>query len=111
MSTTESHPVQAAGSDAAGAIGTAPDRPSDSLPVATPPSAPETPADRPRATRVAEGSLLGGVCTGLARHLGWPVMVIRIGFVALTMFQFIGVIAYGALWLLLPPESTTSRPA
>ena len=35
-------------------------------------------------------------------------MVIRIGFVALTMFQFIGVIAYGALWLLLPPESTTS---
>ena len=107
MSTTESHPVQAAG-DAAGAIGAAPDRPSDSAPVAAPPSAPETPADRPRATRVAEGSLLGGVCTGLARHLGWPVMVIRIGFVALTMFQFIGVIAYGALWLLLPPESTTS---
>jgi signal transduction histidine kinase/phage shock protein PspC (stress-responsive transcriptional regulator) len=108
MSTTESHPVQAAGIDADGAIGSAPGRPSGSPPVATPPPVPETPADRPRATRVAEGSLLGGVCTGLARHLGWPVMVIRIGFVALTMFQFIGVIAYGALWLLLPPESTTS---
>ncbi len=63
-----------------------------------------------RATRVAEGALLGGVCTGLARHLGWPVMVIRVGFVALLIFQFIGVIAYGALWLLLPPQSTAAAP-
>jgi len=54
--------------------------------------------------------MLGGVCTGLARHLGWPVMVIRAGFVALVIFQFLGVIAYGALWLLLPPESTTTAP-
>ena len=66
--------------------------------------------DRPRATRVAEGALLGGVCTGLARHLGWPVMVIRVGFVALLVFQFIGVIAYGALWLLLPPEPARTTP-
>jgi len=54
--------------------------------------------------------MLGGVCTGLARHLGWPVIVIRAGFVALVIFQFLGVIAYGALWLLLPPESTTTAP-
>ena len=54
--------------------------------------------------------MLGGVCTGLARHLGWPVMVIRAGFVALVIFQFLGVMAYGALWLLLPPESTTTAP-
>jgi signal transduction histidine kinase/phage shock protein PspC (stress-responsive transcriptional regulator) len=66
--------------------------------------------ERPRATRVAEGAWLGGVCTGLARHLGWPVMAVRIAFVALATFQFIGVIAYGALWLLLPPESTTKAP-
>jgi len=59
---------------------------------------------------VAEGALLGGVCTGLARHLGWPVIVIRIGFVVLTMFQFLGVLAYGALWLLLPPEPSTLAP-
>jgi phage shock protein PspC (stress-responsive transcriptional regulator) len=45
------------------------------------------PAARPAATRVAEGAWLGGVCTGLARHLGWPVMVIRIGFVALLAFS------------------------
>ncbi|HSU35592.1 MAG TPA: PspC domain-containing protein [Propionibacteriaceae bacterium] len=71
---------------------------------------PAEPAARPRATRVAEGAWLGGVCTGLARHLGWPVMVIRIGFVALLAFQLIGVLAYGALWLLLPPEPTVASP-
>ncbi len=68
------------------------------------------PDDKPRASRVAEGAWLGGVCTGLARHLGWPVMAVRIAFVALATFQFIGVIAYGALWLLLPPESTVKAP-
>jgi signal transduction histidine kinase/phage shock protein PspC (stress-responsive transcriptional regulator) len=67
-------------------------------------------SDRPRATRVAEGAWLGGVCTGLARHLGWPVMVVRIAFVALMTFQFVGVIGYGALWLLLPPEPTAEAP-
>ena len=66
--------------------------------------------DRPRATRVAEGAILGGVCTGLARHLGWPVLVIRIGFVGLLLVQFLGAIAYGALWLLLPPEQEESAP-
>jgi signal transduction histidine kinase/phage shock protein PspC (stress-responsive transcriptional regulator) len=68
------------------------------------------PDDKPRATRVAEGAWLGGVCTGLARHLGWPLLAVRIAFVALATFQFIGVIAYGALWLLLPPESTVKAP-
>jgi signal transduction histidine kinase len=89
------------------------------LPVATPTAdeAPTAAVDaleqspgRPRATRVAEGAVLGGVCTGLARHLGWPVMAIRIGFVALMMFQFIGVLAYGALWLLMPAQATVAAP-
>ena len=66
--------------------------------------------DKPRATRVVEGAWLGGVCTGLAKHLGWPLLAVRIAFVALATFQFLGVIAYGALWLLLPPESTVKSP-
>ena len=79
---------------------------------ASPPEVDETSdsSERPRATRVAEGAWLGGVCTGLARHLGWPLMAVRVAFVALATFQFIGVIAYGALWLLLPPESTVKAP-
>ena len=70
----------------------------------------DSPPGKPRATRVADGAILGGVCTGLARHLGWPLVVVRIGFVVLALAQFIGVIAYAALWLLLPPESTTKAP-
>ncbi|SDT02405.1 ATP-binding protein [Microlunatus soli] len=70
----------------------------------------EAKEQRPRATRVSEGALLGGVCTGLARHLGWPVMVLRVGFVALALTQFVGVIAYGALWLLMPPETAAKAP-
>ena len=66
--------------------------------------------DKPRATRVVEGAWLGGVCTGLAKHLGWPLLAVRIAFVALATFQFLGVIAYGALWLLLPRESTVKAP-
>jgi signal transduction histidine kinase/phage shock protein PspC (stress-responsive transcriptional regulator) len=70
----------------------------------------EPPEGHPRASRVSEGAMLGGVCTGLARHLGWPVVVIRVGFVALLIFQFIGAIAYGMLWLLMPPEAATKAP-
>lgn len=67
----------------------------------TPPTA--SPPDRPRATRVPDGAWIGGVCTGLAQHLGWPVMVLRIGFVALGLVQFVGVVVYALLWLTLPP--------
>jgi signal transduction histidine kinase/phage shock protein PspC (stress-responsive transcriptional regulator) len=74
------------------------------------PGADEAVQQRPRATRVSEGALLGGVCTGLARHLGWPVTVIRIGFVALLFPSFVGVVVYGALWLLLPPEPPSAAP-
>ncbi len=53
---------------------------------------------------------MGGVCTGLARHLGWPVLVVRVAFVGLAIAQFLGVIAYGALWLLLPVQAPSSAP-
>lgn len=84
--------------------------PGDRAPVlAVPPGVPETPG-RPRATRVSDGAMVGGVCTGLARHLGWPVTAVRIGFVALGLFQLIGVIAYGALWLLMPAQPAVRAP-
>ena len=91
------------------AIGAVTETPGVTPELTAGPSVEEKPT-RPRATRVAEGAILGGVCTGLARHLGWPVMVIRIGFVGLLLVQFLGAIAYGALWLLLPPEPEDSAP-
>ncbi|MET0694001.1 MAG: PspC domain-containing protein [Propionibacteriaceae bacterium] len=90
-----------------GPVGSSTPPPSGGIPS---PDAETTSEERPRATRVAEGAMLGGVTTGLARHLGWPVIVIRVGFVALMTFQFIGVLAYGALWLLMPPETATKAP-
>ena len=41
---------------------------------------------------------MAGVCSGLAVHLGVPVMVIRGGLIALT---FLGVGAVAYLWLLV----------
>lgn len=55
-----------------------------------------------RAARQLDGAWIGGVCTGLAQHLGWPVMILRMGFVLLSGWQFLGVLIYAALWLLLP---------
>ena len=41
---------------------------------------------------------MAGVCSGLAVHLGVPVMVIRGGLIALT-FLGVGAVAYLWLWV------------
>ncbi len=107
MTTTDSPPSehQPPGSSALGQHASEPDPRASDLVAGIDPV-----PGRAKAVRVSEGALLGGVCTGLARHLGWPLMVVRIGFVALALAQFIGVIAYAALWLLLPAESTLRAP-
>ncbi|MFC5677595.1 ATP-binding protein [Aeromicrobium endophyticum] len=55
-----------------------------------------------RAYRPAEHRLVGGVATGLAEHLGVPVVYVRVAFVVATWFQGVGVLAYLLLWRLLP---------
>jgi phage shock protein PspC (stress-responsive transcriptional regulator) len=47
---------------------------------------------------------LAGVCAALARVFVVPVAAIRLGFVVLTFFHFLGPLLYGALWLLIPGE-------
>lgn len=64
--------------------------------------------DRPRrAHRERQGAWVAGVSTGIAHHLGWPVLVVRGAFVALSLWQFLGVFIYGLLWVVLPtrPEA------
>lgn len=63
---------------------------------------------RRRAYRVDDGRWLGGVCAGLSQHLGWPVTLLRLAFVALTMTQFVGIVAYAVLWVSLPPQPPRS---
>jgi signal transduction histidine kinase/phage shock protein PspC (stress-responsive transcriptional regulator) len=46
--------------------------------------------------------VLAGVCAGLAEHLGWPVRVVRIGMIALSIPFGAGLVAYIFLWSLTP---------
>lgn len=55
-----------------------------------------------RAFRDPEAGYLGGVAAGVAAHLGRPVLWVRIGFVLLAASGGAGVLAYAALWLLMP---------
>jgi signal transduction histidine kinase/phage shock protein PspC (stress-responsive transcriptional regulator) len=55
---------------------------------------------------------VGGVASGLARHLGVPVLWVRAGFVLAAAFGGLGVVLYAALWIMLPSDSRfeTSTP-
>ncbi|MET0952285.1 MAG: PspC domain-containing protein [Aeromicrobium sp.] len=59
-----------------------------------------------RAYRPADRRLVGGVASGVADHLGVPVLYVRLAFIVATWLQGIGVIAYLLLWRFLP----LSRP-
>ncbi|MBU1800927.1 MAG: PspC domain-containing protein, partial [Actinobacteria bacterium] len=55
-----------------------------------------------RARRDLEVSIVGGVASGLAEHLGVPVVWVRAGFVLSTALSGLGVVLYAALWVMLP---------
>lgn len=55
-----------------------------------------------RAFRDPDNRLLGGVASGVARHLGVDTSVARFAFVAMALLGGFGVVVYGALWVLLP---------
>jgi signal transduction histidine kinase len=61
--------------------------------------APYTPR---RATRDTTDTFLGGVASGLARHLGVPVIWVRALFVASAAMGGVGIALYAGLWLVLP---------
>jgi signal transduction histidine kinase/phage shock protein PspC (stress-responsive transcriptional regulator) len=55
-----------------------------------------------RAFRDPDDRLLAGVASGVAEHLGFEPTPVRFGFVALTLLGGLGVILYGALWVMMP---------
>ncbi|QIK73038.1 PspC domain-containing protein [Propioniciclava coleopterorum] len=67
---------------------------------------PET-VDAParRLVRPLERAQIGGVAAGLSEHTGLSVWVIRGVFVLLGAWQLVGVAAYLALWLVIPPAT------
>jgi phage shock protein PspC (stress-responsive transcriptional regulator) len=56
--------------------------------------------------RPVQGSVVAGVASGLARHLGMDVMIIRLAFVVLTIFGGAGIPLYLAGLLLIPEEGS-----
>jgi signal transduction histidine kinase len=62
---------------------------------------PRLPQARPPLVRPRSGRVLAGVAAGTASHLRQDPLVVRIGFVVLAT-SFIGIVAYGLLWLTMP---------
>ena len=60
---------------------------------------------QPRSTRPLSAAWVGGVCAGLADHLGWSVLLLRVVAVVLGATGLIGVAIYFALWLVMPPSA------
>ncbi|HQY98565.1 MAG TPA: PspC domain-containing protein [Propionicimonas sp.] len=56
----------------------------------------------PRSTRPLAEAWVGGVCAGLADHLGWSVLLLRVLFVVAGALGLVGVALYLALWLVMP---------
>jgi len=48
---------------------------------------------------------VGGVASAVAHALSLPVGAVRLGFVLLSFVHLIGLMAYGALWLIVPPRA------
>ena len=59
-------------------------------------------APSPRSSRPLTAAWLGGVCAGLADHLGWSVLALRAVFVVLAATRLAGVVLYLLLWLVMP---------
>lgn len=53
---------------------------------------------------------LGGVASGIARHLGWPIWLVRLCFVGLTMSSVLAIGVYAALWMLMSDAPAPGQP-
>jgi phage shock protein PspC (stress-responsive transcriptional regulator) len=62
--------------------------------------------DRPALRRPFQGRMVAGVAEGLARYFGVDPMLVRIGFVVLTVVGGAGVPLYLAGLLLIPDEGS-----
>ncbi|MDP3890982.1 ATP-binding protein [Nocardioides sp.] len=65
----------------------------------------EHPPEVRRATRDSHENVIGGVASGLARHLAVPVIWVRAAFVVLAAMGGIGVAFYAGLWMVLPTDA------
>lgn len=62
----------------------------------------QTGGQRPPLMRDRQVGWIAGVAAGIAQHLNWPVWLVRVCFLGLTMASFVGLAVYGGLWILMP---------
>jgi signal transduction histidine kinase/phage shock protein PspC (stress-responsive transcriptional regulator) len=70
---------------------------------------PQPPQPRGRLYRDQEQRVLVGVAAGIAKHVGLPVLAVRIAFCVLLGFNGIGAVLYAVFWAVLPADP--DRPA
>jgi len=68
-----------------------------------------TPPTR-RLYRPRDHRIVAGVASGLAEHLGVPLLAVRIALVVLLGFSGLGLLLYSAFWAVLPQEVPTGQP-
>lgn len=76
--------------------------------MSTPPGPPPHPERK--LTRDRSDAWLGGVASGIAAHLGWPVWLVRLCFVGLAFTNFLTVGVYAVLWILMPASQPSEQP-
>ncbi|HXH06455.1 MAG TPA: PspC domain-containing protein [Vicinamibacterales bacterium] len=56
--------------------------------------------------RSREDRLIGGVCAGIAKALGWTPTRVRVLYVIVSVLSaaFPGILVYLVLWIAIPPE-------
>ena len=54
--------------------------------------------------RSRSNAMIGGVCAGIARWLGWDVTLVRVLYVLVSILSaaFPGILVYLLLWILMP---------
>jgi signal transduction histidine kinase/phage shock protein PspC (stress-responsive transcriptional regulator) len=83
--------------------------PSPAVPVAGP--YPVLPGGPRRAYRSTDERWLGGVASGVATHVGLPVLWVRMGLLVLVAFGGFGAVLYAGLWMFLPAQRHTETSA
>jgi phage shock protein C len=55
--------------------------------------------------------MVAGICGGLGEYLDIDPTIVRVVFIALVLANGMGVLAYLAMWLIVPEEGETAAPA
>jgi phage shock protein C len=64
-----------------------------------------SPINQPRRlTRVQDGKMLAGVCTGLAKYFNIDPVVVRLLVILLSFLGGAGIVGYIAAWILVPSD-------